>query len=312
MPPSVGVPVITSVNLPVAEPPPPPQPANSRHANAAAAKLTRKVRRLRVAANIASSERPRITNGTWPMTSPGKRRWCVVGGMSEAAVTVTVDVTASTPSSVMLDGESEQVVSAGAPVHVRFTVCVELSTGVTVTVKVMVFPRETLVDVVPVSVKSKPPTPVMGTVCGLLGSSSRNVRLAVATPSTVGRKLTVTVHEAFGASEVPQVVAVEYSASLLPARAGGAEKFRVAVELLVMVTSCGWLGIFSSTLPKSSDAGEMPITAFAESLATKPFEFPLDARKFGSSELEVVGKSDENVCPTMYALPEESSAMPLP
>ena len=295
IPPSVGVPVITRVNLPVGAPPPPPQPANSRHANAAAAKLRRRARRLRIAANIASSERPRITNGTRPMKSPGKRGWCVVGGTSEAAVTVTVDVTASSPSSVMLDGESEQVVSAGAPVQVRFTVCVELSTGVTVTVKVMVLPRETLVEVVPVSVKSRPPMPVMGTVCGLLGSSSRKVRLAVATPSTVGRKLTVTVHEAFGARDEPQVVAMAYSASLLPARAGGAEKFRVAVELLVMVTSCGWLGIFSRTLPKSSDAGEMPIAAFAASLATKPFEFPLEARKLGSSELAVVGKSDENV-----------------
>src|SRR5580704_3532843 len=122
MPPSVGVPVMTSVNIPLGVPPPPPHPAKSKHANAAAAKVRRKPRRRRIKPNAASSAKLRIISGTRPMKSPGHLRCRDEGGTIDPAVTVTVDDTASTPSSVMLEGESVQVASTGAPVQVRFTV----------------------------------------------------------------------------------------------------------------------------------------------------------------------------------------------
>ena len=89
--------------------------------------------------------------------------------------------------------------------------------------------------------KSTMPTPVRGTVCGLLGSLSEKERVAEAAPSAVGVKLRVTLQLAFAATVALQADTNVNSEALGPEREGGAEKLRSVDELFVMVTTCDWL-----------------------------------------------------------------------
>jgi hypothetical protein len=133
--------------------------------------------------------------------------------MDEATVMVPMEEAASEPSRVSEFGARTHVVPAGAPRHDMPIVCVDSSIGVTVTVNVVVLPSLTAAGVVAVIVKSRYPTPVSGTTCGLLGSPSENVRVALAAPSVTGVKFTVTVQFALGckvidAAGVPQLDAI--------------------------------------------------------------------------------------------------------
>ena len=133
--------------------------------------------------------------------------------IEDATVMVPMEEAASEPSRVSEFGARTQVVPTGAPKHDMPTVCVDSSIGVTVTVNVVELPSLTVAGVVAVIVKSRYPFPVSGTTCGLLGSPSENVRVALAAPSVTGVKFTVTVQFALGCNVivdagVPQLDAI--------------------------------------------------------------------------------------------------------
>ena len=121
------------------------------------------------------------------------------------------------------------------------TVWVDPPSGVTVTGMPTELPTVTVSEAGVEMEKSTMPTPVRGTVCGLLGSPSKKERVAEAVPNPVGVKLRVTLQLALAARVAPQADANVNAAALGPEREGGAEKLRSAEELFVMATICDWL-----------------------------------------------------------------------
>jgi len=87
-----------------------------------------------------------------------------------------------------------------------------------------------------VSVTEAVAVPVSATVCGLPGALSVMVMVPVCAPPTVGTKVTLMVHEAFAASEAPQVVV-----SLKPALATMLEIVIAVFCELVTVIVCAAL-----------------------------------------------------------------------
>ena len=67
-------------------------------------------------------------------------------GAALVVVTVTVRVTAAAPLSAAEDGDTLQVVPAGAPLHARLTVPEKLLMGVSVSVYVVLLPAFTFCD----------------------------------------------------------------------------------------------------------------------------------------------------------------------
>ena len=122
------------------------------------------------------------------------------------------------------------------------------------------------------------PTPVRGTVCGLLGSPSKNERTAEASPNVVGVKLRLTLQLVFAARVAPQADTNANSEAVGPEREGGAEKLKSAEELFVMVATCDWLVWFNSCCPKSNETGLTTMTELTANLATNASPAPLGAR----------------------------------
>ena len=211
-PPGVAVPVICKLYVPDGVPGGPLQPAKSKQASAAAPKPRRSERRRVIArpAIVANAKRISVP---FPPNCPVGVPWAALDGMDEATVMVPMEEAASEPSRVTEFGARTHVVPTGAPKHDMPTVCVDSSMGVTVTVNVVVLPSLTVAGVVAVIVKSRYPLPVSGTTCGLLGSPSENVSVALAAPIVTGVKFTLTVQFALGckvivAVGVPQLDAI--------------------------------------------------------------------------------------------------------
>ena len=92
-----------------------------------------------------------------------------------------------------------------------------------------------------------PPVPLSGTVCGLDGSKSVNVKVAVRDPVACGSNVTVTVQEAPPTICFPQVLVSLKSPELGPLSVA-LVKLIVAVLVLVMVTVCA-LELPTGTVP---------------------------------------------------------------
>lgn len=145
------------------------------------------------------------------------------------------------PSSVTEVGATTHVEFAGASVQLRLTVCVDPAKGVTVTGICTESPAKTVSDDCADMEKSNVPVPVSETICGLLGSLSRNARSALSAPKVVGVKFSVTRQSAFDGSVAPQSDVSANSEASGPESDGGAEKATAAAELLVIVTTCDGL-----------------------------------------------------------------------
>src|SRR5262249_15243697 len=88
------------------------------------------------------------------------------------------------------------------------------------------------------------------TVLGLFVALLVIVRLPVRLPEAIGRKVTLTVHDAPAASAVPQLL-VWLKSPEVPTL----DRAAAAVPVLVTVTACAGLVVFKPWLPKVSDDG---------------------------------------------------------
>ena len=95
------------------------------------------------------------------------------------------------------------------------------------------FPKGTAVGVSTACGVPAMPVPLRLTICGLLGSPSVSVSVPACVPVPLGVKVTLTVHEADAASEVPQL-----SVSLYCVLAAMLVKAMAVVPVLVTVTGC--------------------------------------------------------------------------
>lgn len=184
--------------------------------------------------------------------------------MVRATVTMEPVEVAPLAVGVTLVGDRVQVESAGAPVQANATGVVKPFRAVTVTVKLTVLPAATLADDGDTAIlKSGPPVvpvPVSAAVCGLLGSLSATLRVAVAVPAAVGVKVTLIVQFAPAARVVPQVVvSANNDADVPPIETAMA--LRVEVVLLLRVTIFAGLVVLMAWLPKATVAGarNMPV-----------------------------------------------------
>ena len=117
------------------------------------------------------------------------------------------------------------------------TVCVDPASGITVSGICTEPPAKTVSDDGADIEKSTVPVPVIGTICGLLGSLSKTERVALADPKAVGVKFSVTPQFAFGGRSAPQSEVEVNSEASGPVSDGEVEKRTAAEELFVIVTS---------------------------------------------------------------------------
>jgi hypothetical protein len=133
------------------------------------------------------------------------------------------------------------------------------------------------VAVAGISVVGSTPVPDSGTVCGLSGALSVNVRVPVSAPNTVGVKMTFTVHLAAAARIVPHVLAEIAKLPLVAMLLILSEP----APLLVNVTVLAALVVLMATLPKLSAAGDnvtaAPFTCCVNTgdVLPRKFESPL-------------------------------------
>jgi len=182
-------------------------------------------------------------------------------------VSDTCAVCAVVPFAAATDaGVTVQVERLGAPVQANATVPVNPFTGVMVTLKLSVLPAVTFCTAVgPVKPKSGTgavPVPVSGTVCGLLLALSVMVKVPVRGPVAVGVNITLIV-QVFDPAVAGKVVGQAVAPVLVSAKSlgGGIEMemiVRGPVPVLVSVTVCAALGVFSSWLPKLRLVGASP------------------------------------------------------
>lgn len=98
------------------------------------------------------------------------------------------------------------------------------------------------------------PEPVRETLCGVSRALSVKVSEAVAVPTSVGLKVMLMVQKAPGARGPVQLLHLENELGFDPVSAP--LKFRVAVPLLVSVTCCAALVVFTFWLAKVSVEAE--------------------------------------------------------
>jgi hypothetical protein len=152
--------------------------------------------------------------------------------------------------------------------------------------------------------------PVKLTTCGLFGAESAMVIVALLTPGVVGVKVTTMVHLAPGFSDegAAQVDA------LVIAKASGFAPPSVMVEIVrglspfVSVSVSGALVVFKLCAENVSADGFNWMPFRMLTLEMKASQFPPGPACSGFE----VGKSDEQVCPVMYAEPDVSTPMPVP
>ena len=101
------------------------------------------------------------------------------------------------------------------------------------------------------------PVPVRVTVCGLPNALSLMEIAADRLPGAVGAKITLTVQVPPAATGPPQVFVAGKSPALFPVTAI-LVIVRVALPLLVRVTDCVGVGVFTSWLPKVNVVAERP------------------------------------------------------
>src|SRR5258707_8197695 len=191
----------------------------------------------------------------------------LVGGtMSAVVASDTCAVCAVVPFAAATDaGVTVQVERFGAPVQANATVPVNPFTGVMVTLKLSVLPAVTFCTVVgPVKPKSGTgtvPVPVSGTVCGLGVALSVMVKVPMRAPARVGVNVTLIVQFAPAASGVAGGVIGQGVAPALAAKSPDAAMemiVRGPVPVLVSVTVCAGLVVFSGWLPKVRLVGASP------------------------------------------------------
>lgn len=214
---------------------PPPQPPKTKHAintppNASLVTLCLALTRPAMKARNSSA------SGRLKIKLRGIRLFGDPKGTAALVWTVAVAVDACVPSSVTEGGVTEHVAFAGSPAQERLTVCVDPASGLTVTGICTELPAMTVSDVGADIEKSTVPVPVIGTICGLLGSLSENERVASAAPKVVGAKFSVTLQVEFGPTVAPQSVVQTNSEAPEPVSDGGAEKVTAVAELFANVT----------------------------------------------------------------------------
>src|ERR1700719_2496618 len=160
--------------------------------------------------------------------------------------TAPVDI-APVAVGVTVEGVNVQLESTGAPAQVNGTGVVKPLSPVTVTVKLAVLPAATLalvgITVMPKSGLPVVPVPVRTAVCGLPGSLSDTLSVAVAAPGVVGWNVTLMVQLAPTASVLPQLLVCANNADDTPPMVTEME-VAVAALLLVRVTvSAGAAGV---------------------------------------------------------------------
>ena len=135
-------------------------------------------------------------------------RNAIVGEVRAVVVIVAAEVT-PVEVGVTEVGLSEQADPAGAPVQVSATAEVKPLSPVTVTVLVAVAPAAMLTDAGDAAIEKSlvpaVPVPVSPAVCGVLGSLSATLNVAVAAPVAVGVNVTLIVQLAPTASVAPQL-----------------------------------------------------------------------------------------------------------
>src|ERR1039458_1740401 len=99
------------------------------------------------------------------------------------------------------------------------------------------------------------PVPVRGTVCGLLVALSATERVAVMAPVAAGVNVTLMVHVAWAASDVPQVFAEMAKALALVPVMVLPEMAMAVLSLFVSVTFFAALVLLRPCLPKDSVVG---------------------------------------------------------
>lgn len=130
-------------------------------------------------------------------------------------VTFTANVVAEVPA-VSGFGETVQMASKGAPLHVKLTLWLNPSSPAKPKVYDAVWPAATLAVVeepeAAASVKSSP-IPLNFTLCGLFGALSAMLSVPVIGPAAVGSKVTEMVQLAPALRDVPQVLVSEKAPS---------------------------------------------------------------------------------------------------
>src|SRR5467141_1122412 len=182
------------------------------------------------------------------------------------SIACAVNVSADVVGGVMEAGLTVQMEFAGAPAQVSATAELKPFVGFTVIVTgVLTAPCATVTVVgAALSVKSGGvfvPVPVSVTICGLLAASSVMVKVPGRVPVAVGINVTLIVQLAPAASGVAGGVIGQGVAPGLAAKSPDAVMetiVRGPVPVLVSVTVCAALVVFSSWLPKVRLVGASP------------------------------------------------------
>ena len=180
-------------------------------------------------------------------------------GVVRAAVVIAAAEVAPVGVGVTEVGLRVHVESTGAPEQVSATESVKLFNPTTVTVTFEGDPAATVAVVGETAIVKSGvvvvPVPVRTAVCGLLGSLSATLKVALAAPAAVGLKVTLMAQFAPAANVVPQVVVCAKDAADVPVILT-ATLLAVVVPLLVNVKVCAVLAWPMAWLPKEPVVGD--------------------------------------------------------
>src|SRR5438876_10169517 len=190
--------------------PDPPQ-AGSRNNNpkaapATSARTTGTFNLFRIARADIAAPRANTTHSQGPAGAPGAPGTRGPPPELDVVVTCMLTVSGSVPSRLPEEGVSRQLAPVGAPPQATATFPFHPPSGVIVTVKLAANPLTTVWLTGEGETEKSCPIPDSATCCGLPGALSFRASMPDTAPPALGLNVTLTVHEALAASDVPQLL----------------------------------------------------------------------------------------------------------